>query len=86
MGRNGDSPYQTVGRITVAQQPAWTQARSKAVDDGLSFSVWHGLGGVPARSVASTAPVSGPYEAGKTFRNAHGDDISEPREGVRLPG
>ena len=33
------SPYQTVARLRVQSQPAWTQARSEAVDDGLSFTV-----------------------------------------------
>ncbi len=80
-----ESPYQTVGRITVSPQPAWTRERSKAVDDGLAFSVWHGLAAFrPLGGVNRTRQRT--YEAGKTFRNAHGDDISEPREGVRLPG
>ena len=38
-----ESPYLPVGRITVKPQTAWSEARSKAVDDGLSFSPWHGL-------------------------------------------
>ncbi len=78
------SPYLTVGRITVRPQTAWSKARSEAVDDGLSFSVWHGL--------AAHQPLGGvnrvrkpTYEAGKAFRNAHGDHVAEPREPVRLP-
>lgn len=38
-----DSPYVTVARIRVAPQPAWTDARSVAIDDGMTFSPWHGL-------------------------------------------
>ena len=37
------SPYVAVGRITVAPQDAWSDANIKAVDDGTSFSPWHGL-------------------------------------------
>jgi hypothetical protein len=38
-----ESPYLPVARITVARQPAWSEARAAQVDDGLSFSPWHGL-------------------------------------------
>lgn len=37
------SPYVAVARITAKPQPAWNEARAKAVDDGLLFSPWHGL-------------------------------------------
>jgi hypothetical protein len=37
------SPYLPVARIRVARQPAWTEARSIAIDDGMMFSPWHGL-------------------------------------------
>lgn len=37
------SPYLAVGRIVVEPQPGWTKARSKAVDDGMSFRPWHGI-------------------------------------------
>ena len=73
------SPYITVARIKAAPQTAWSEARSKAVDEGLSFSPWHGLqahqplGGVNrARKPA--------YEMGRAFRSEHaGHAIEEPR-------
>lgn len=37
------SPFVVVARITVEQQEAWTEAKSKAIDDAMSFSPWHGL-------------------------------------------
>ncbi|WP_414449764.1 catalase family protein [Burkholderia sp. 22PA0099] len=37
------SPYVAVATIRVAPQPGWTDARSTAIDDGMSFSPWHGL-------------------------------------------
>ena len=37
------SPFVPVARISVAPQPAWNDARSAEMDDGLAFSPWHGL-------------------------------------------
>ena len=39
------SPFVAVARLTVQPQPAWSKARSEAVDDGMSFSPWHGIDG-----------------------------------------
>jgi hypothetical protein len=38
-----ESPFVPVARITAGPQVAWDEARSVAMDDGLSFSPWHGL-------------------------------------------
>ncbi|WEF35265.1 hypothetical protein [Pseudoduganella chitinolytica] len=38
------SPYVPVARIVAPPQPGWTEALSAAIDEGLSFSPWHGLG------------------------------------------
>jgi catalase len=37
------SPYVTVARITAKPQEGWSDKRSAAVDDGMSFSPWHGI-------------------------------------------
>ncbi|MCM2493028.1 catalase family protein [Burkholderia glumae] len=37
------SPYLTVATLRVVAQPAWSAARARVVDDGMSFSPWHGL-------------------------------------------
>jgi len=37
------SPFVPVARISVPPQPAWSDARSAEMDDGLAFSPWHGL-------------------------------------------
>uniref|UniRef100_UPI0035CC2E66 catalase family protein n=1 Tax=uncultured Sphingomonas sp. TaxID=158754 RepID=UPI0035CC2E66 len=37
------SPFVTVGTITAPSQSSWTYERSKAIDDGMRFSVWTGL-------------------------------------------
>lgn len=79
-----ESPYLTVARLTAGPQVAWSEARSSAVDDGMSFSPWHGLlahqplGGV----MRARKPA---YEMGRRFRAEHsGRAIVEPRE-ISLP-
>lgn len=37
------SPFVTVARVLAHPQAAWTEQRSKAVDDGIGFSPWHGI-------------------------------------------
>ena len=37
------SPYRAVARIMVPAQPSWSEARAAVVDDGYSFTPWHGL-------------------------------------------
>ncbi|KAA2213926.1 catalase family protein [Pseudoroseomonas oryzae] len=38
-----ESPYRTVARLVVAPQTAWDEARALEIDDGMSFSPWHGI-------------------------------------------
>jgi hypothetical protein len=76
------SPYRCIGTITVEPQSAWNEARASAVDDGMSFSPWHGL--------AAHRPLGGimrarkaAYEMGRKFRaEKNGRAIREPREPV----
>lgn len=79
------SPYVTVARLEVPAQSAWSDARATAVDDGMSFSPWHGLaahqplGGI----MRSRKPA---YEMSAGFRARHnGCPIHEPGGPVRLP-
>lgn len=37
------SPYVTVARLTVGSQDVWSDANVKSIDEGTSFSPWHGL-------------------------------------------
>jgi hypothetical protein len=37
------SPYIAVARVRIGNQTGWSEERSRAVDDGLSFNPWHGL-------------------------------------------
>jgi hypothetical protein len=76
------SPYRRVARISVEPQLAWSESRAWAVDDGISFTPWHGL--------AAHRPLGGimrarkaAYEMGRMFRaEKNGRVIQEPREMV----
>jgi hypothetical protein len=74
------SPYRAVARITVKSQDAWSLARSAAVDDGMSFSPWHGLAAHrPLGSIMRVRKIA--YEMGRRFRaEKTGRSIVEPRE------
>ena len=79
------SPYVPVARISVAPQPAWSAARAAAVDDGLSFSPWHGL--------AAHQPLGGIMRARKPVyaeiaglrAELNGCPLHEPRDREPLP-
>jgi hypothetical protein len=73
------SPYRAVARIRVAPQEAWSQGRASEIDDGLSFSPWHGLmAHRPLGSVMRARKRA--YELGAEFRAEHNRcPIAEPR-------
>ncbi|MBO1019473.1 catalase family protein [Methylobacterium sp. SD274] len=79
------SPYRTIATLTAAPQASWSEARAAYVDDGLSFSPWHGL--------AAHRPLGGimrmrksAYEMGKRFRaEKNGRRIEEPKNLDALP-
>jgi hypothetical protein len=76
------SPYRAVARITVTPQLAWSEARSAAVDDGMSFAPWHGLAAHrPLGGIMRVRKVV--YEMARRFRaEANRRVIQEPREMV----
>lgn len=77
------SPYVAVARIVARPQAAWTHGRSKAIDDGLSFSPWHGIAAHrPLGSVMRARKQA--YEMSKRFRaERNGVAISEPTKEAR---
>ena len=79
------SPYVTVGRIRVGRQPSWDEARSRAVDLGMSFSPWHGL--AAHRPLGSINRARRPaYEMSSGFRAEHsGCPMHEPRVAEEVP-
>lgn len=79
------SPYIAVARITAQPQQAWSEARARAVDDGMSFSPWHGIAAHrPIGSVMRIRKLA--YEMSAKFRAVHNDRrIDEPRDLNDLP-
>lgn len=73
-----ESPYRPVARITVPRQEAWSDAKARALDDGLAFSPWHGLAAHrPLGAIMRARRVVYPRSAG--FRAEHnGCPIHEP--------
>ncbi len=80
-----ESPYLPVARITVPSQPAWSPARSAAVDDALSFSPWHGLAAHRPLGAVNRARRSA-YAMSARFRgDFNGCPMHEPCEAPPLP-
>ena len=69
-----ESPYVTVARIMVPPQEAWTDEKSIAVDDHMSFSPWHCLQAHhPLGSIMRVRKQA--YEASRKFRMAHANAV-----------
>ena len=79
------SPFRAVARIRVEPQAGWSDTRAAAVDDGLSFSPWHGL--AAHRPLGSIMRVrKSAYEAGMRFRAEHnGRSLAEPTSSAVVP-
>jgi len=79
------SPYLSVGRITMPPQNAWSIDRVKMVDDGMAFNPWHAL--AAHRPLGATMRVrKSVYEAAAQFRASHNHtSIVEPRSIADLP-
>lgn len=80
-----ESPYVAVARITVGPQVAWSRGRSIAIDDGFSFSPWHGLAAHrPLGAIMRMRKAA--YEASARFRaERNGRPTDEPRDLDALP-
>ena len=79
------SPFFPVARITVPRQVAWSGPRSYAVDDGMSFSPWHGV--AEHRPLGSVMRVRrAAYAVSARLRAAHNArSITEPTSLEDLP-
>ena len=79
------SPYIPVARITAPMQTAWSQTRSKAVDDNMAFSPWHGIEAHrPLGSVMRVRKAA--YAASRKYRAVNNHvSIAEPRSAADLP-
>ncbi len=78
------SPYVTVARLVMPPQPAWNDARAIAIDDGMSFSPWHGL--AAHRPIGSIMRVrQWVYAQAARFRAQHNaTQVREPQDVSRL--
>jgi hypothetical protein len=74
------SPYRTVARITAKSQDTWSHDKVRRVDDGLSFSPWHGLSAhQPLGSVMRARKDT--YQASARFRGERNEcPMLEPRK------
>jgi hypothetical protein len=79
------SPYVSIARIIVTPQLAWSEQRSVAVDDKMSFSPWHGV--AAHRPIGSIMRIrKAAYEMSARFRAEHNDlNITEPKNLDNFP-
>jgi len=79
------SPYVAVARIIVPAQIGWSEAKSAVVDDGYSFSPWHGLAAHrPLGSINRLRKRA--YEASRAFRMSRNQAVrDEPASLGELP-
>lgn len=75
-----ESPWVTVAHLRALPQAAWSDALSKAVDDGMQFNPWHAL--AAHRPIGSIMRVrKAAYAMSKQFRaQRNGVTIAEPRD------
>jgi hypothetical protein len=74
-----ESPYIPVARIKVAPQETWSDSKVAAIDEGLSFSPWHGLAAHRPLGVIMRLRRKA-YEASAAFRAEHNKHpIREPQ-------
>lgn len=73
-----ESPWRTVARLSIAPQVAWSEERSRVIDDGMSFNPWHGI--AVHRPIGWVQRARKPvYEASvRTRGQSHGLTIKEP--------
>lgn len=73
------SAYIAVARIIVKPQVTWSEARAMAVEDGMSFSPWHGVAEHrPIGSIMRIRKVA--YEMSVKFRSEHNSiKVTEPK-------
>lgn len=80
-----DSPYLPVARITALPQAGWSEALSRAIDDGMAFNPWHGV--LEHRPLGAVMRVrKAAYAMSARFRfERTGKVLREPRDLEHLP-
>lgn len=80
-----DSPYLDIATIRVAPQTSWSEGRSRAVDDGLTFRPWRGVEAHrPLGNVMRARRHVYPIAAGRRAELT-GCPMHEPRSRPNLP-
>ncbi|RYF74656.1 MAG: hypothetical protein EOO39_08205 [Cytophagaceae bacterium] len=73
------SPYLTVGKLTISPQSAWSDERAAVVDDKMAFSVWHGLAAHrPLGSIQRARQAT--YKASAQFRQSRYGTSDNPQD------
>jgi hypothetical protein len=79
------SPYRPVARIIIPAQDAWNASRVQAVDERMSFSVWHALAAHRPLGAMNRVRKS-VYDTAARFRAEHNRvAVVEPKSGAELP-
>ena len=83
--KEADSPFQTVATLEIPPQLSWEHGGSDAVDDALSYSIWHGIAAHrPLGNVNRARRDTYAHSAG--FRGRfNGCPVHQPRALAELP-
>ena len=81
----GESPWQTVARITVLPQDTYSDAREIFVDEKLSFSPWHALAAHRPLGGIMRSRLKAYEEAAKYRAQRNERDVHEPKSEAEVP-
>lgn len=79
------SPYLTVARLVAPPQVGWSEALSAAVDEGMSFSPWHGLAAHRPLGAVNRVRKAAYEMSAKLRARRRGAPIAEPASLDGLP-
>jgi hypothetical protein len=83
--KEADSPFQTVATLEIPPQLSWEHGGSDAVDDALSYSIWHGIAAHrPLGNVNRARRDTYAHSAGFR-RHFNGCPVHQPRALAELP-
>jgi len=74
-----ESPYLSVGKVTIAPQQSWTEEKTAIVNDKMYFSPWHGLEAHRPLGVIQRAR-NATYKASAEFRRTMYGKAENPEE------
>ncbi len=74
-----ESPYLTVGKLTIEPQDAWATENVAVVEDKMYFSPWHGLAAHRPLGAIQRARKA-PYKASAEFRRNMYGKVENPEE------